>query len=103
MSTGADPSSNPMSGHRNVFSVTIIIAIGATILAALFLAGAGVYWATHESDLVSVERQARSARHAMEASVDELALQHETVAVWDGDLEHRRPIGPTCLAERQQP
>ncbi len=72
-----------VSGQRRNFSVTLAIAIGAMVGAALFLAGAGVYWATHESDAVSVERQARSAQHAMEASVDELALQQETVAIWD--------------------
>jgi len=62
-------------GQRRNFSVMIAISIGAMIVTALFLASAGVYWATHESDEVSVERQARSAEHSMEASVDELALQ----------------------------
>jgi sensor domain CHASE-containing protein len=61
----------------------LIVAIASTILAALLLAGAGVYWATDASDEVSVERQARSARHAMEMSVDELAHQQEKVDVWD--------------------
>src|SRR3990170_3730220 len=70
-------------GEGRSFSVTILIAIGAMVVVSLFLAGAGVYWATHESDAVSVERQARSAQHAMENSVDELALQQETVAIWD--------------------
>ncbi|HMI40198.1 MAG TPA: bifunctional diguanylate cyclase/phosphodiesterase [Sphingomicrobium sp.] len=68
--------------------MTIAIAIGAMVIVSLFLAGAGVYWATHESDAVSVERQARSAQHAMESSVDELALQQETVAIWDDSAEH---------------
>ena len=65
-----------------------MFAIAAMIAASFILAFVGVYWATHESDAVSVERQARSARHAMEASVDELALQQETVAVWDDAAEH---------------
>lgn len=76
------------AGRRRDFSVTILFAIAAMIVAALFLASAGVYWATHESDAVSVERQARSARQAMEAAVDELALQQETVAIWDESAEH---------------
>lgn len=88
MSRGADHSLAQASGHRNVFSGTIITAIAATIFAALVLACTGVYWATHESDEVSVERQARSARHVMEASVDELALQQQTVAVWDDAVAH---------------
>ena len=70
-------------GHGRSFSLTIAMAIGAMIIASLVLACAGVYWATHESDAVSVERQVRSAQHAMELSVDELALQQETVAIWD--------------------
>ena len=76
------------SGRRRAFSVTIMFAVTAMIAAAFVLAFAGVYSATHESDAVSVERQARSARHALEASVDELALQQETVAVWDDAAEH---------------
>lgn len=68
--------------------MTVTIAIGAMICAALFLASVGVYSATHESDAVSVERQARTAEHAMETSVDELALQQETVAIWDDSMAH---------------
>lgn len=83
MTPGANRSLNRADGHRYVFSAAIILAIAATIIASLLLAGAGIYWATHASDAVSVERQARSAQHAMEMSVDELALQQETVAVWD--------------------
>ena len=88
MSPGANQSLTRVGGHRSVFSLTIILTIGATIFAALILAGAGVYWATHESDAVSVERQARSAQHAMGISVDELALQQETVAIWDDSISH---------------
>ena len=76
------------SGQRRNFSVTIAIAIGAMVAAALLLASIGVYSATHQSDAVSVERQARSAQHAMETSVDELALQQETVAIWDDSISH---------------
>ncbi len=83
MSFGANQSLIRADGHRYVFSAAIIIAIIATLLASLLLAGAGIYWATHASDAVSVERHARAAQHAMEMSVDELALQQETVAVWD--------------------
>src|SRR3989337_2676076 len=39
-------------GEGRSFSVTILIAIGAMVVVSLFLAGAGVYWATHESDAV---------------------------------------------------
>jgi diguanylate cyclase (GGDEF)-like protein len=83
MSVGTYPALMPVAARQNVFSFTLIVVIASTIAAALALACAGVYWATHASDEVSVERQARSARHAMEMSVDELAHQQETVAVWD--------------------
>ena len=88
MSGGNYQSGFGVAGRRTSFSVTITIAIGAMICAALFLASVGVYSATHESDAVSVERQARSAQHAMETSVDELALQQETVAIWDDSISH---------------
>ncbi|HUE79369.1 MAG TPA: EAL domain-containing protein [Sphingomicrobium sp.] len=86
MPSGAHHNLTRAHGHRSVFSKTIIVALGATIVAAFFLAGIGIYWATHQSDAVSVERQARSARHVMESSVDELALQQETVAIWDDSI-----------------
>ncbi len=96
---GYDQTVARAQGHRNVFSVTIIIGIATTIFAAILLALAGVYWATHESDAVSVERQARSAQHAMEISVDELALQQETVAIWDDSITHMvaDPLNMTWL------
>ncbi|MEO5973566.1 MAG: bifunctional diguanylate cyclase/phosphodiesterase [Sphingomicrobium sp.] len=81
-------------GKRHSMSVTIAVAIGAMVIVSLFLASAGVFWATRESDAVSVERQARSARHAIEATVDELALQQETVAIWDLSVEQMTSVRP---------
>lgn len=77
--------------------MTISVAIGAMVFVSMFLASAGVYWATRESDTVSVERQARSAQHAMEASVDELALQQETVAIWDLAVEEMTAVRPDLI------
>lgn len=73
-------------GQRTSFSLTLAIAIGATVVAAILLAFVGIYSATHESDAVSVERQARSARHAMDISVHQLARQQETVATWNDSI-----------------
>ena len=56
--------------------------------AAAVLAVIGVASATHESDVVSVERQARAANHAIDISIDELALQQEAVAIWDDSAAH---------------
>ena len=53
------------------------------IATAVVLAAVGVTSATQKSDEVSVERQVRSARHAIDTSIDELALQQEAVAIWD--------------------
>jgi len=85
---------NETSGKRRNMSVTIAITIGAMVIVTLFLASAGVFWATRESDAVSVERQSRAARHAIEASVDELALQQETVAIWDLAVEQMSAASP---------
>lgn len=77
-------------------SVTIAVAIGAMVFVSFVLASAGVFWAARQSDTVSVERQARSARHAMEVSVDELALQQETVAIWDLSVEQLAVSHPSA-------
>ena len=54
----------PGAGQRRDFSVTVMFAIAAMIFAALILAFAGIYWATHESDAVSVERRSGVALNA---------------------------------------
>lgn len=76
------------AGQQRTFSTTMARTVAGMVLAALLLSGAGLYWAAHESDVVSAERQARTARHAMESSVDELALQQETVSIWDDAASH---------------
>jgi len=53
------------------------------VAAAIAVAVVGVSSAIQQSDAVSVERQARSVHHAIETSIDELALQQELVAIWD--------------------
>jgi len=69
-------------------TVTVMVA------AALIAAGLGLYLAARGSDDLSVERQARSVRHSLELSIDEIALQQETVAVWDESAQKltSRPI-----------
>ena len=77
-----------VDGHRKPLTGTITLAIAAMLAVSLALAGVGFYGAVTESDAVSVNRQARSAVHSMNASVDELALQQETVAIWDDAAAH---------------
>jgi diguanylate cyclase (GGDEF)-like protein len=43
----------------------------------------GLFWATHRSDEISIQRQERVAIHSIDVALDELALQQETVAIWD--------------------
>jgi diguanylate cyclase (GGDEF)-like protein len=82
--SGADPIDSVRQGsQRQGFSGLIVKSISAMVIAAIAMAFAALYSATHESDSVSVDRQARAARHALDISVDELALQQETVAIWD--------------------
>lgn len=75
-------------GYRRIITGSITLFIAAMVIASLVVAGVGLYSATSESDAASVERQARTALHSMEASVDELALQQETVAIWDDAAMH---------------
>ncbi len=56
------------------FGVLIAVA-----LIALF----GLYWTTRQSDQVSIDRQSRGVRQAIESTLDDLSVQQETVAVWD--------------------
>ncbi|HEY6048260.1 MAG TPA: bifunctional diguanylate cyclase/phosphodiesterase [Sphingomicrobium sp.] len=55
----------------------------AVLITVAVVAITGLYWSTRQSDAVSVERQVRVARHSIDITLDELALQQETVAVWD--------------------
>jgi diguanylate cyclase (GGDEF)-like protein len=68
------------------------VAIGI-LIAVVLVTGAGLYWSTKQSDEVSVERQVRVARHSINIALDELALQQETVAIWDNSaLEMTRRV-----------
>ena len=69
-------------------SATVIGITWIMIAAAVILSFVAIQSATRQSDFVSVERQVKAARHAIEASVDELALQQESVAIWDDAASH---------------
>jgi len=69
------------------FGAKILIPMVAATLAAVALAGFGLFWATRHSDRVSVERQIRTTKRAIDDSVARLALEQETVAVWDQSVE----------------
>ena len=65
-----------LSGQFTRATLLIFAAVTAIVVGGLF-------WATHRSDQLSIQRQERVAIHSMEVALDELAQQQETVAVWD--------------------
>lgn len=69
-------------------SVSVGWTVTVVILAAVLVAALGVTLAVSESDAVSIERQARTAQHSIDGSIDELALQQEAVAIWDESSAH---------------
>ena len=69
-------SAKRLSGQVSKASLLVLVAVIATLFG-------GLIWSSQRSDLVSIERQERVARHALEVALDELAQQQETVAVWD--------------------
>jgi hypothetical protein len=72
----------------------ILLPAFVVTLAAVILAGCGLYWATTRSGAVSIERQIRETRHALSNSIDELAVQQEVVAVWEDPVVRREEVRP---------
>jgi diguanylate cyclase (GGDEF)-like protein len=80
--------------RRSQFSGQINLVMASLLVIAVGLAALGIYWSTRQSDRISVERQVRMAEQAIQISIDDLALQQETVAIWDvpaKELTRRRP------------
>jgi diguanylate cyclase (GGDEF)-like protein len=74
------------------FRSGVVLPVVVVTLASVILAGFGLYSATTSSDAVSVARQIRETRQALDSSVDDLAVQQEVVAVWeDPVLQLRKP------------
>jgi diguanylate cyclase (GGDEF)-like protein len=84
------PGSRAPSRLSSQLSRAAVVMLVAVALVAVI----GLYWSTWQSDQVSVERQVRVARHSIDIALDELALQQETVAVWDEDAQvmTKRPL-----------
>ena len=61
-------------------SLLLLLAVAITLIGGLF-------WSTARSDEITVQRQERTAKHAIELALDELAQQQETVAIWDEAAE----------------
>ncbi len=67
-------------GSRILLPVVVATAI-ATLLAAV-----GLFQATARSDAIAVERQLRETKQAISSSMDEMALNQQSVAIWDDPL-----------------
>lgn len=68
------------------FASRVLLPVIAVTLSAVLLVAGGMIWTTRQSDAVSVERQIRSVRREIDASVDQLAFEQQGVAVWDQPL-----------------
>ena len=70
--------------HRSWrFSTKILLPVGAVVVLAITFTITGLFWAAHESNAVSVERQIRTVRHAIVSSVNNLVKEQQTIAIWD--------------------
>lgn len=74
------------------FGAKVVIPMIAATLVATALAAFSLYWTASHSDSVSVERQIRTTQRTLDDSVARIALEQETVAVWDET--HDRAIRP---------
>ncbi len=73
---------------RHVVAPTLIV-----ILFVLAAGGFGLFWAAHQANEVSAERQARIARDSIEGTLEDLANQQRSVAAWPAFAsELARPV-----------
>jgi len=78
------------AGGTMRFPARVVIPV---VLAVIGIAGTlslGIYWSARSSDAVALERQVRMVRHALDASVDQLAQNQESAAVWDASFQEMR-------------
>src|SRR5262245_15452664 len=72
------------------FGSRILLPVLVATAVAIVLAAAGLYQATARSDAIAVERQLRETQQAISTSLDELAINQQSVAIWDDALLHLR-------------
>lgn len=75
-------------------STQILLPVGLTVLLAIGLTVFGLFWTARQSNEVSVQRQIRAARHAINTSLKELARQQQTIAAWDRAVEEFQKSAP---------
>lgn len=85
----------PVAGQlAKSFHARVLVPVAGATLGTVLLAALGLQWAAARSDSISIERQVRETRHAISSSLDELALNQETIAVWDDPLLELRKAEP---------
>jgi hypothetical protein len=73
---GAWRATTPVAGQRNsIFASRVLLPVVIATLAATLLSAFGLYRATTRSDAISMERQIRETRHAVDSSLDTLAVE----------------------------
>ena len=82
------PPASRQPPHARTFNGILAAALILLMIGAMFVGAIATYSAARETDFASAERQSQSALHALQMSVEELALQQETVAIWDGSASH---------------
>ena len=65
------------------FNSKITQPIILAMLLIVVIVVAGLAWVTRTSDAASVDRQVRTAVHAIDNSLGQLAHDQEVVAIWD--------------------
>ena len=86
---------------RRRFLRQVVLPIGVVAMAAIGIAGSGLWWTTRQSDSFAIERQEEKARRAIAAAVDEIAYEQQADALWDPlvrELNKDRP-DPAWLDE----
>jgi sensor domain CHASE-containing protein len=85
----------PVAGRlAKSFTSRVLVPVVAVTLSTVLLAALGLHWTAARSDAISIERQVREARQAISSSLDDLALNQETIAVWDDPVVEFRKDEP---------
>ena len=83
------PAHIPSRAHAG-FPVRVVLPVILAVLGIMGTLTLGLYWSARSSDAIALNRQIRMVRHALDASVDQLAQNQESAAVWDASFDEMR-------------
>jgi sensor domain CHASE-containing protein len=72
----------------------VLLPVVLVAVTTLALGAAAILWAVNKSNDISAERQLQTMLRSIKGIVQELALQQETVAIWDEPVLHLRADKP---------